>query len=116
MAVYPVSTLNEKSGTIVRKYFRNKTQIAKVVEYGEKSKMREYEISRMDVLQGMGRKYFNFYNGSDMVLSLVKSTDGSVRKAATYPNGFKQFIDKLSFSNTIRNFLNFTQKSKHLEK
>ena len=117
MSIYPVSTVNEKSGTVVRKYFRNKTQIAKVVEYGEKSKMRNYGIFRMDVLNGREGKYFNYYNEkNNMLLSMSKTPDSSIGRVAVCPQGFQQFINKISFPNTLKNFIRFLEWSKHLAK
>ena len=117
MAIYPVSTVSEKTGTVIRKVYRNNSQIAKVIQYGEKSKMRDYGIGRMDVLNCITGKYFNYYNEQNrMVMSLVKSEDGKVSRVAENNVGTKNFIDKSSFTNTIRDALKYLKVTKYLAK
>lgn len=110
-----ISTLtNAKTGTVVKKMLTGEGQLQRVIQYGERTPLRQIGIDTVKITSNKnGGKYFEYFNknGNHHLFSFGKRKDGSIGDAFYY-KAVEPLIDNNSFQKTVKNFIDALRASK----
>ena len=110
-----ISTLTSaKTGTVVKKMLTDKGQLQKVIQYGEKTPLRQIGIDTVKITSNKGEgnlyEYFS-QNGNKNLFTFQKLKDDRIGKSSCYVDA-APLVDYSSFTKTIKNFIDALRASK----
>lgn len=110
-----ISTLTSaKTGTVVKKMLNSEGQLQKVIQYGEKTPLRQIGIDTVKITSDKnGVKTFDYFrqNCKVSLFTFTKCIDGRLGSSSYYTTA-APLVDHNSFQKTLKNFIDALRASK----